>query len=92
MEHYISLNTIHQWSGGSIEWLVMEFMVYCLYVFTLFILILKSRFCKIGIDQSYQFEPTYLAYMANKIIDNLNIKESLLSLELNIEELKLEYC
>ena len=36
-------------------------------------LIIKSRFVNIGVDVSYQFEPTYLSYMVNKIIEHIDV-------------------
>ena len=47
---YVKYDKIHEWTGGSIEWLVMEFNVYCSYMFTLIVLLFKSRWVKIGID------------------------------------------
>ena len=40
---------------------------------TLLILIVKSRCFNIGNDVSYQFEPTYMSYMVNQIIDKIDM-------------------
>lgn len=36
-------------------------------------LIVKSRFVNIGVDVSYQFDPTYMSYMVNKIIQHIDV-------------------
>ena len=61
-------NRDHEWAGKTPEWFMMEFMAFFSFLFTLFILIAKSRFMKIGIDSSHQFEPLYMSKIANKII------------------------
>ena len=37
------------------------------------IMLIKSRFTNIGNDVSYQFDPEYMAMMANYIIDNIDM-------------------
>lgn len=37
------------------------------------ILVIKSRFYNIGQDVLHQFEPTYMSYMINKIIDKTDM-------------------
>ena len=84
------IDQIHKWTGGSIEWLVMEFIVYCVFLCTLAILLVKSRFIKIGIDQSKQFEPLYMSFLANYIIEYLFLQDQLQ--DKTVTELKRKYC
>lgn len=72
---FINQNTIHAWTGRSIEWFTMELMVFSLYSLTLAILCLKSRFVKVGINNAYQFMPTYMSFMANTILEKMNFKK-----------------
>lgn len=41
-----------KWTGTSIEWLIMEITVWVSFLSTMAILMIKSRFTKVGIDQS----------------------------------------
>ena len=56
------------WSGTSIYWLLLEITVFFLYLATMIFLLAKSRFFKVGIDNSKMFAPRYASYMVNKII------------------------
>lgn len=47
---------MHEWSGTAIEWFVLELIVWISFLFTLFLLMIKSRCSKVGIDNSKQFE------------------------------------
>ena len=57
------------WSGTSIYWLLLEIAVFFIYLATMIILLAKSRFFKVGIDNSKMFSPRYASYMVNRIID-----------------------
>ena len=46
-------DAIHSWAGRSIEWLVLEAMVFTFFSAALALLITRSRFAKIGNDSSY---------------------------------------
>jgi len=50
----------------------MEIIVFTFYGMTMVILLIKSKFVTIGIDSSYQFEPAYMSYLANRIVYNIN--------------------
>lgn len=56
---------------NSIYWLQIECLVATGYIFTMMLLMFKSRFTLIGIDQSGQFESIYLKRMCNKIIESI---------------------
>lgn len=53
------------------QWFILELIVYGTYVVTLIILMIKSRFINVGVDQSSQFEPFMMSQMANRIIKNI---------------------
>ena len=57
--------------GGSKEWIIFELIVAFSFIFTMVLLMMKSRFINIGIDNSYQFEPIYMSYMVNRIINHI---------------------
>jgi len=42
------------------------------------IIMIKSRFMKVGTDNTSQFEPAYMSYLANLIVQNtpLNMKDA----------------
>lgn len=56
------------WAGTAVEWFVLELTIWTSFLFTLFLLMIKSRCCKVGIDNSKQFESQYMSYLVNKII------------------------
>ena len=60
-----------EFTGRSLQWMATEVFVYMFFMGTMVILMVKSRFHKIGVDQGYQFCPPYLCLMANKIINNM---------------------
>ena len=41
------------WTGGAVDWFNIEIMVFACYEFTLMVLVLKSRFIKVGIDSNH---------------------------------------
>ena len=47
---------------------MIEVMLYLSFIFTMFLLLIKARFRSIGIDNSEQFEETYLSYLLNRIV------------------------
>ena len=57
-----------EWAGKMPVWFMMEFLTFSAFLTTLFILLAKSRWIKIGVDSSNQFEPLYMTKIANKII------------------------
>jgi len=48
-----------------IDWFFIEILVFMAYILTLVILMGKSRFYSVGMDNSKIFEPTYMDRMAN---------------------------
>ena len=61
-------------AGMSLEWILMELVVYVFFLITMIVIMVKSRFTKVGIDNSQQFESLYMSKMANKICDNIEMK------------------
>lgn len=59
---------MHSWSGTAVEWFVLELIVWISFLFTLFLLMIKSKCSNVGIDNSKQFEAQYMSYLVNKII------------------------
>ena len=62
------IDTLHDISGRSLEWFAIELTCYCIYILTMTLYMVKSRFISVGINQSTQFEPIYMRYMAQKLI------------------------
>lgn len=60
-----------EWAGGTMYWFICEIIVHLTYVATLIILMAKSRFFSVGIDNTQQFQPTYLSFLANYIIQQI---------------------
>ena len=60
-------------AGKSLEWILMELVVYVFFLCTMIVIMIKSRFTKVGIDNSQQFESLYMCKMANKICENINM-------------------
>ena len=63
-----------KFQGCSFEWMMIELLVFSTFLFTMILLMLKSRFSKIGIDNSGQFEPVYMRILAQKIADSIPIQ------------------
>lgn len=55
-------------SGGALEWGVIEFFLCVTFVFSMVALVCKSRFVKVGIDNSQQFEPKYMCYLIDDLL------------------------
>lgn len=64
-----SLDDIYSWAGTGHQWILFEFVIFCSYIFGMFILQIKSRCIPVVSNQNAQFEPLYMSYMANKIAD-----------------------
>lgn len=62
-----------KFQGHSFEWMLIEILVFATFLFTMIILMCKSRFYKVGIDGSGQFEPVYMRILAQKIADSIPI-------------------
>lgn len=61
--------------GMSIAWLLIEFLVYCTFLLTMLICLIKSFFNHaITADNSKMFQPKMLVLMANKLCQTLIIQ------------------
>lgn len=60
-----------QFQGHSFEWMIVELLVFSTFLLTMVFLMCKSRFMKVGIDNSGQFEPVYMRILAQKIADSI---------------------
>jgi hypothetical protein len=58
-------------SGTSTEWIVIEMLVFGFFIITMLLLLIKSRYRKIGIDNSGQFEPLYMKYLVDNITNSV---------------------
>ena len=52
-------------AGKSLEWILIELFVWVFFLMTMVIIMIKSRFTKVGIDNSQLFEGHYMCKMAN---------------------------
>ena len=57
--------------GHCVEWFYTEGIAFACFHLTLIVLMIKSRFFSIGVNQETQFEENYLALMANAIIHKM---------------------
>jgi hypothetical protein len=48
-------------------WILLEITIFFCYNVTLIILLLKSRWTRIGVDQTHQFEPIFLSKLVSRI-------------------------
>lgn len=62
-----------QFSGRALEFFFVEIMVYSFYLLSMVLYMLKSRCSRVGDDIGTQFEPQYLAMMANKIASMIDL-------------------
>lgn len=60
-----------QFQGRSFEWMIIELLVFASFLLTMVFLMIKSRYMKVGIDNSGQFEPVYMKILAQKIADSI---------------------
>ena len=67
-----SEDDIHKFGGRSTDWFAMEVITFFMYLITMTLYMIKSRFMSVGVNQSTQFEPLYMSYMAQKLIENIN--------------------
>jgi len=63
-----------KFSGRIREFLWIEIFIYMFFMLTMFLLMIKSRFYSISVDNSYQFEEEYMSLLAERIT-KLGIKE-----------------
>jgi len=46
------IEVMDEWAGSSIQWIFLEILVFFSFFLTMFLLMLKSRCIKVGIDSS----------------------------------------
>ena len=61
-------------TGSIVAFIEIEIMVYFSFISTLVILMLKQNFKNIGIDNTDQFDDTYMSYLANMIVRSMVFK------------------
>ena len=67
---------------------MIEVLMYFSFIFTMLILLMKARFHPIGIDNTEQFEETFMSFMINKIIGVMVKKkfdESIIDKEIDVK-------
>lgn len=72
-ECFLSSYKQNNWAGHMIDWFLIEFLVFMAYNTTLVLLMGKSRFYSVGLDNSKMFEPTYMDRMSNLIASMIQI-------------------
>ena len=77
-----NLVDFNTFAGTSVEWLLIEVFVFGYFICTMLLTMIKSRFMRVGMDNSAQFEPTYMSYLANKVVKEV---------DLNMENVDLYY-
>ena len=50
----------------------MEIVIFMFFILTMIMLMAKSRFKAVGIDNTHQFEPAYMSKLVDKIINHIN--------------------
>ena len=50
---------------------MIEMLVFGFFILTMLLLLIKSRYRKIGIDNSGQFEPLYMKYLVDNITNSV---------------------
>lgn len=68
-----SLTDFNLFIGTTVEWLIIEVLVFGFFVFTMFLTMIKSRFISVGMDNSDQFDDAYMQILANQIIKNVSL-------------------
>ena len=62
---------IKDWAGGVLDWILCEIIIHVTYMFTFIILMIKSRFGPVGVDNTQQFQSTYMGFLADKIVSKI---------------------
>ena len=73
-KQFADYNSIHSWTGKSTQWLLIELMVFILYLGTLVIILIKSRFTSVSADNNLQFEPYLMSKLANRLIEAMDLE------------------
>lgn len=62
--------------GGRVrEFLWVEVFVFTFFMLTMLILMVKSRFMPVGVDNSGQFGEDYMSFLAEKIVRQIDINK-----------------
>ena len=59
--------------GGSYELLAIQLVLFLMNIFSMFLLMIKSRCKKVGTDIGSQFEPTYMRLLATRISGQIDL-------------------
>ena len=71
-EGFSDLSKFKNWRGRALEWFFIEIIICIFFTFTMVLLMGKSRILRVGIDNSYQYEPLYVSKLANKLVQAIN--------------------
>ena len=63
-----------KFGGQAFEWILIEIAVYAFFMLTFLILMAKSRFIPVGMDNSEQFEPNYMKFLARKVFKTVDLE------------------
>lgn len=66
------MRIIRKWAGNAPAWFCIEIAIFIFYIVSMLILMIKSRFIQVGIDQSYQFEDVYMCKLITRICKSIN--------------------
>lgn len=66
--------SIYEFSGFSLQWLIVEIILFMNFLLTMFLLIVRAKFMNLRKDYLYCFKPEYLAITVNQLIDRLRLK------------------
>ena len=70
----VDKDIIVQWAGTSSQIIQIEVGVFFTFSLTIVILLIRARCGPVGTDNSQQFEPTYMSYLARAIIEGIKAK------------------
>tara|TARA_B110000285_G_scaffold149011_1_gene166330 strand:- start:1029 stop:2306 length:1278 start_codon:yes stop_codon:yes gene_type:complete len=57
--------------GNAFEWITIETLIFSMLLLTMLFYMIKSRFSKVGIDNSNQFEPMRLSLVVKQIVHQI---------------------
>ena len=66
-DYFMESGLIRSWAGTSLEWMYVETLVFAVYLATMLILLIQSRFMNIAADSSRAFAPGYMGKMLDEI-------------------------
>lgn len=71
---FLTDHNIYDFSGLTLQWFILEFVLFMNFLLTMFLLILRAKFMNLRQDYMIYFSPDYLAITVNRLIDKLGIK------------------